>query len=429
VASVKGQNLGMLIGLVLSIIVIVILVFMVYTYNADLEKRQRRIVDLKDKVEEKDRSLIQTKQKLQNLNEVVHGDNGDVNIATLRKDYLDRVHVTLKSILEQEKFGGLSKDFSAELRKDSKITSARARVEDKPFKRIDKAFAVYERIVASLVPELNQLRASRLEADERAQQSRESARKEARDLEDQVAKLRQEKGRIENEKITQASAWDEEKRRLLTDKEQVQNEAAAFKEESFIAEARLKSEISQLNERIQQMTEKKKRSLEDTQEDGEIVLADHRLGKVWIDIGRKHHLRRGLTFKAFQYVKGGMRKYKGLLEVKKVEADHAVAAVVEEFDAADPIVKGDFIASPFYDKKKQMVFVFVGESLTNQRYAKDQLERRIRDFGGRVDDGVSIETDFVIAIRNAEHSPEFQKAVQFGTVIMREAELLEFLGQ
>ena len=59
----------------------------------------------------------------------------------------------------------------------------------------------------------------------------------------------------------------------------------------------------------------------------------------------------------------------------------------------------------------------------------DELVRRIEETGGRVDKTVSIDTDFIVAIENAEQSDEFQKAVQFGVVIMREPELLEYLGR
>ncbi|MHC4392170.1 MAG: BRCT domain-containing protein, partial [Planctomycetota bacterium] len=127
--------------------------------------------------------------------------------------------------------------------------------------------------------------------------------------------------------------------------------------------------------------------------------------------------------------KGGKRKKKGMIEVKRVEGETSECAILEQYDRADPIIKGDHIASPFFDKKKEMVFVFVGERLTNDRYERQQLERRIRDFGGRVDDEITIDSDFVIAIKNAEQSPEFAKAVQFGVVIMRESDLLEFIGQ
>jgi NAD-dependent DNA ligase len=74
--------------------------------------------------------------------------------------------------------------------------------------------------------------------------------------------------------------------------------------------------------------------------------------------------------------------------------------------------------------------VFVGEKLSpRSRYTMYELVRRIEEHGGRVDKTVTIDTDFMIAIEKAEESDEFQKGVQFGVIVMREPELLEYLGR
>lgn len=421
-AGQKGGNLFTLIGLILAIFVILIMVFLTYQMNADNEALALKVRAAQDETEEAREQFKKVSAELQGVNELVHGRNTGVDVAVLRANYLARAHTTIKEVLQQEQFGGVSETFSNELH-------SKGRIDDKPFTHIEQLFSVYERVVASLVPELNRLRAARVEAESKLDQQRESARKERRELEDQISQLRTEKGRIENEKIEQAKQSDGERRRLLDEKEEVQKTLARAQEDLFVTDAKLRSMILQLEERIQQMKDKRERSLADTDADGEIVHADFRLGQAWIDVGLKDRLRRGTTFEVFQFVKGGKRKIKGMIEVKQVEDDYAVVAVIQERDPTDPIIKGDYIASPFFDRKKEMVFVFVGDGLTNQRYERSQLVRRIQDFGGRVDDNVSIDTDFVVAIKNAEQSPEFQKAVQFGTVIMRESELIEFIGQ
>lgn len=419
-ASPKGGNLGALIGLILSIFVIIVLVFVCYQLNSQVTEAKSKVTTLQEDIREEDQKQIKVRADLQKLNKVVHGSTNPVDPEILRRDYLDTALGTLKTILEQEQYA--SEQFSTDLRSQGKI-------EDKPYEYMTQLFRDYERMLAAVIPELNRLRAARDEADGSYARARETARQERRDLEQQIEQLRQEKGRLENEKIEAAKEWDSEKRRLLNEKDEIQRETEKLREDAFVAEARLQSTISKLEERIRQMHEKEQRSLADTDADGEIVHANHRLGRAWIDIGRKDRLRRGVTFEVFQYIKGGKRKKKGMIEIKTVEDDHAMAAIISEVDAADPIVKGDLIASPFYDKRKEMVFVFVGDALTNERYERSQLERRVTDFGGRVDEAVSIDTDFVVAIRNAEQSPEFAKAVQFGVVIMREADLLEFIGQ
>jgi NAD-dependent DNA ligase len=283
--------------------------------------------------------------------------------------------------------------------------------------------------ISATVPELNRLRAAKLEAVQNRDQSQESKRKEIRDLGVQIETFRQKNGQLEHDMIEAEKGFNMEKRRLLDDKDQVAQELETFREDAFIAEARLQSKISKFEERIRQMTEKDRRSLKDTDADGEIVYADQGLGMGWIDLGRDDRLRRGLTFEVFQYIKGGKRKTKGFIEVKRIDDETSQVSILSQTDPTDPIVKGDYVASPFFDKKKDMVFVFIGERLTNDRYDRVQLERRIHEFGGRVDEAISIDTDFAIAIKNAEQDDAFAKAVQFGVILMRESELLDFIGQ
>jgi NAD-dependent DNA ligase len=107
-------------------------------------------------------------------------------------------------------------------------------------------------------------------------------------------------------------------------------------------------------------------------------------------------------------------------------------AILDTVDSTDPIVKGDLIASPFFDKQKTIHFAFIGDKLKNDRYSKDELIRRIEEEGGQVDKTVSIATDIAIALEGEEgieSSEEFVRAVQFGVIIMRERELLDFLGR
>jgi hypothetical protein len=409
--------------LILSIFVIVILVFLIYSYDSQLKAEQDKVASADDKLKTAQSAVKAERKKLREVNEIVHGSPEPVDISLIRNNILTPAAENVKEILKQETYG--SEEFRTALHKTG-------RIEERKYTALKPVYQDLERIIAATIPEipeLNKLRISRDEADQKWAKALESHRDEVSGIEAQVETLRQKNGRLENEKIEYAKEKENEIRRLLDEKDSIQQETEKIREDAFIAEAKLQSQISLLEERIRQMNEKEMRSLEDTDADGEIVHANQGLGMAWIDLGRKHRLGRGLTFEVFQYIKGGKRKKKGMIEVKRVEGETSECAILEQYDRADPIIKGDHIASPFFDKKKEMVFVFVGESLTNNRYERQQLERRIRDFGGRVDDEITIDSDFVIAIKNAEQSPEFAKAVQFGVVIMRESDLLEFIGQ
>ena len=152
-----------------------------------------------------------------------------------------------------------------------------------------------------------------------------------------------------------------------------------------------------------------------------------------------------MPFQVFRYVKGGRKRIKGRVIVKAVEADMAKVTIVEGAEILDtetnrtltlprpndPIVKGDLIRSPLFDRDEQQVFVFLGNKVTNPTYKKKELERKIEEVGGKVDKTVTIGSDFVILLGGAEEefADEMEKATQFGVIFMREAELLEYLSR
>jgi hypothetical protein len=411
-----GASFGLMIGLIVAIFLYIPLIYLA-AYHAEVKK----VTDAQAEREEADRKLVEVKRELAEVYNLVHGSTQPLDREKVTRDYLKAAGARLAEALAQEQIS--SEEFAKNLHKDGKLAP-------KDYKNL---LEVYNDLFVELgasIPELNRLRLEKAQALSELETARGSARKEKAEIETSLEKERKEKGELNAKLLEDAKTFDAEKRRLLEEKEQIGKELAKKEEERLIAEAKLESEISRLEGRIVELTEKRKRSLADTDADGEIVHADQRLGLAWINLGQNHRLRRGTTFDVFQYVKGGVKKSKGKVEVKSLEDDMAQVAITQQTDASDPIVKGDHIASPFYDGKKAMVFVFVGEKLGQQsRYNMEELVRRIEEHGGRVDKTVTIDTDFIVAIESAEQSEEFQKAVQFGVVIMREAELLEYLGR
>ncbi|GIW73332.1 MAG: hypothetical protein KatS3mg102_2874 [Planctomycetota bacterium] len=419
-AAGKGGNLATLVGLILSVIIIVVLVFLAYSLGSQLEERERQIARLRAQVEETQNKEVQVRTELQSVYELVHGSLAPVDIEKVKRDYLAPAGKRLADTLNLERV--LSEEFAKDLHKAGKL-------EPREYKSLLELYSDLFVQLEAAIPELNRLVLARNEAVAQLEQARQSARREREQLEQQLAALRQEKARLENKAIQDAAAADQKERELLARIDAVQKAMERLREEKNTQEALLSSKISELQGRIAEITEKKRRSLADTEADGEVVYADQGLGLAWINIGREDRLRRGLTFEVFQYVKGGKKKRKGWVEVKRVDDETAQVAILSQLDPADPIIKGDYIASPLFDRKKDMVFVFVGDRPISDRYDRSQLVRRVEDFGGRVDKQVTIDTDFVVALQNAEQHEEFRKAVQFGVVIMREDELLEFIGR
>lgn len=419
-AAGKGGAQGLLIGVVFCIVIILVQVFIAYKLSNQVDALEDQVQTSKQIAKESERKELAVRERLALVNELVHGTTADVDRDAVQRDVLDRAGKLLAEAVEKEKY--LSPAYAKALDKNGKLVP----------RTYTDMLQLYNDLVVQVeaaVPELNFLIERKKEALADAGQTAASARERRRELDEQIDKHKQEYATLLNQKNRDAADYDVQKRRLLADKDQLLKDIEKLREDTSRKEAEQLSKISELEERILQITEKKKRSLADTEADGEVVFAEQGLGMAWVNIGRKHRLRRGLTFQVFQYIKGGTKKPKGMAEVRRLEDDMAQVAILEQFDRADPIVKGDYIASPLFDRNKDMVFVFVGEKLTNDRYEKSQIVRRIEEFGGRVDKQVTIDTDFIVAIKDAEQSDEFRKAVQFGVVILRESELLDFIGR
>ncbi|MEM7263327.1 MAG: BRCT domain-containing protein, partial [Planctomycetota bacterium] len=162
--------------------------------------------------------------------------------------------------------------------------------------------------------------------------------------------------------------------------------------------------------------------------DGEILRVADAEGFAWINLGRNHRLRRGLVFDVFQYVKGGRKLRKGKVEVARVEDDYAEVRVLESLDRFNPISAGDKIASPFYEQDATPVFVIAGDKMFNERLSREEVVRRIQRFGGQVEDDVRVETTYLVAIDGYQDSSQYKTARELGVTVLRENELLEFIG-
>ena len=193
----------------------------------------------------------------------------------------------------------------------------------------------------------------------------------------------------------------------------------------------LENQIRALESKIEKLLleSKKEQDYTEIDIDGHIVNVLGASGKAWIDLGRAQHLRNGLVFRVFQTIKGGKRQYKGKVEVQKVDESTSEVRIVEEPDNLNPIVKGDLVASPFYDPKAQPVFVFAGSELESKEVTRDYVVQKMKAYGAQIRDKVDINTDFLVAMKNFEGTPEYKTARELSVPVIRERDLLEFIGR
>ncbi|MCA8959897.1 MAG: hypothetical protein KDC38_05265 [Planctomycetes bacterium] len=190
------------------------------------------------------------------------------------------------------------------------------------------------------------------------------------------------------------------------------------------------NKIIQLEERIRVIEREinQERTFADVTPDGEILRVSEEEGYAWINIGRDDRVRRGLVFDVFTYVKGGRKLRKGRVEVARLEGDYAEVRILDQIDRFNPISAGDQIASPFYNKDTTPVFVIAGEELHKKGISKEEVVRRIEQFGGQVEDDVRVETTYVVAASGYQDTPQYRTARELGVTILRESELMEFIG-
>lgn len=192
----------------------------------------------------------------------------------------------------------------------------------------------------------------------------------------------------------------------------------------------LRNQLGQSRRRISHLESEivSQKNFDEVDPDGQVIQVADELGFAWVNLGRRDRLRAGLVFDVFAYVKGGKKLRKGQIEIMSVEDEIAKARVLGTLDSFNPISSGDYVTSPFYSKTDVPTFVFAGDKLANSRYSLEEIERRITDYGGKVEREVRIETTFVVAIDGYEASPVYATARSLGITILGERDLLNFVG-
>jgi NAD-dependent DNA ligase len=136
------------------------------------------------------------------------------------------------------------------------------------------------------------------------------------------------------------------------------------------------------------------------QPDGKIILVDESLDMVHINLGQKDQIYPGLTFTVYDagapISKDG--KGKAEIEVFKTKKDISQARIVF---SQKPILEGDQIANLVWDSNETNYFVVAGNFDLNkdgatEENAKEKIKKLITDWGGKVTDEVTIETDYIV---------------------------------
>lgn len=398
---------------IVAVVLFVGMTVMFYTANADRQTLANEKTNLQRKLDRSEATNKQLSGDIYELQELIAGP--------LAKEW-NSVPELKKHFLEDQLKGKAEKainDALAALQESPRSYTYLAEpygdlqsILEKLIQSRDKALAEREAEKAAQVQ--NKLEAERTIA--KLREDKDQAIRQIRDLESRYEDLDNRATARETDLRSQLEQLRLERDQQVTELKRTLN----FKENEIRS---LQGKIAKMQEQVQ-----REEDIATIEKDGTIqhVLASQ--GKAWIDLGRVDRIAKGMRFRVFQTVKGGKRIAKGTVEVQKVDERMSEVRIVEETDPLNPIVAGDMIASPFYDRNATPVFVLAGSGLESKDVTKELLVAKIESLGGRVSKEVDEKTDFLVAMKDYENTPEYRAARELQVKILRERDLLEFLG-
>jgi hypothetical protein len=123
---------------------------------------------------------------------------------------------------------------------------------------------------------------------------------------------------------------------------------------------------------------------------------------VYIGLGTKDHVKPGMTFAVYSRVRGIPADGKGKATIRVNNVfDTTSECEVTTTTVGDPVMDGDIIANPVYDRNRKFNFVVAGDFDLNYDGKIDdpdgeQVRRMIQDWGGSLQKTVDTRTDFVV---------------------------------
>ena len=210
---------------------------------------------------------------------------------------------------------------------------------------------------------------------------------------------------------------DDEKVRLTTARDHAVQQTEQFKQmkqetdDRIVAERtahdrereKLSRQISVLKNQVKDMSDvvaEFRRVPTETGVDGRIVNIAEQGVVAYADLGKKDGVLLGMTFSLFSPNELGktVPRPKAHGRIVKI-MPNACELRIYELQGDNPVVIGDVLHNPVYDRQRRMRFMLIGKIDIDDDGVDDseQLKALIQDFGGRVDTRLTVQTDYVVA--------------------------------
>jgi hypothetical protein len=173
-----------------------------------------------------------------------------------------------------------------------------------------------------------------------------------------------------------------------------------FVSETKVEKQELVNEIIEKDQRIRELSVRIARALaSEFEPDGKVVSLRPGQNTGYINLGKGQGVFNGLTFSVFDPSELGKAKPnpKGAIRLTNVMANSSEFYIVQR--KGSPIVEGDIVTNPAFDIVRQFHFAVVGRFDVNGDGADDieWIKEKIRDFGGKVQKTVTVQTDYLVA--------------------------------
>lgn len=141
--------------------------------------------------------------------------------------------------------------------------------------------------------------------------------------------------------------------------------------------------------------------------DGTVLATNSLQSEVSIGLGRRDNVVLGMTFEVYNAgsvirpnAEGEYPQGKAAIEVIRIEESTSRARVIRS-SRGNPVIEGDYLVNPIYDPNKTYVFTVYGNFDTNNDRVPtpqetDEIRGFIEQWGGRIEDDITGDTDFLV---------------------------------
>jgi hypothetical protein len=193
--------------------------------------------------------------------------------------------------------------------------------------------------------------------------------------------------------------------------------------------------MNKLRSELEELKVKEVIRLEISEAHGRILNPDIPNKVAFIDIGSRERVVPGLKFLVAKRGAQGRFEYKGKVVVKKVWMTYAEVSITDIDNRDVPIIDGDLIVNPLFNKKRPVVVHFVGEREPKRlrpNWTVNEATRRLMEIGSESRDRLTLDVDFVIytesrANTTRDQDEGYKLAVLLGIPIEEASELYRFL--